>query len=138
MVEVNLNRISGFKFEAQNSLGKSVVLDGPAKIGGTDDGLRPMEMLLIGLAGCSSFDLIHILEKGRDEVFDVDVKVQGERGDDIPSVFTKIHLHFKVSGSFSEKKLQRALQLSMEKYCSAAAMLGKVADISFDYEILNK
>lgn len=136
MTEINLKRVSGYKFEATNSLGKSAILDGPAKIGGTDDGLRPMEMLLIGLAGCSSFDVLHTLEKGRQEVEDLDVKVTGERADAVPAVYTKIHAHFKASGKVTEKRLAQAVQLSMEKYCSVSAMLGKSAEITFSHEVV--
>ncbi|MBF0197802.1 MAG: OsmC family protein [Planctomycetes bacterium] len=135
MTEVTLKRIEGFKFSAKNSQGHSAILDASKSIGGTEDGLRPMEMLLIGLAGCSSFDVLHILKKGRAQVEDVQVDVKGERSDGIPSVFEKIHLHFIVSADCSEAKLQRALNLSMEKYCSASAMLSKVAEITHSYEL---
>lgn len=135
MTEVSLKRISGFKFEAVNSLGKTAVLDGPEKIGGTDDGVRPMEMVLMGLAGCSSFDVLHILQKGRQNVEDLEVKVQAERADAVPAVFTKIHLHFIASGEVSEKRLKQAVELSMEKYCSVSAMLSKSAEITHSYEL---
>jgi putative redox protein len=136
MTEINLKRIEGLKFEAINSLGKTAILDGPEKIGGTNDGLRPMEMLLIGLAGCSSFDIIHILQKGRQEVEDFDVNVKAERADAIPSVFTDIHLHFKASGKLSQKRLDQAVELSMEKYCSVSAMLGQSCKITHSCEIV--
>lgn len=136
MTEINLKRIEGLKFEAINSLGKTAILDGPEKIGGTNDGLRPMEMLLIGLAGCSSFDIIHILQKGRQDVQDFDVNVKAERADAIPSVFTDIHLHFKASGQLSQKRLDQAVQLSMEKYCSVSAMLGQSCKITHSCEIV--
>lgn len=135
--EISLKRLSGFKFEAVNSLGKTAVLDGPEKIGGTDDGVRPMEMVLMGLAGCSSFDVLHILQKGRQNVEDLDVKVTAERADAVPAVFTKIHLHFIVSGEVSEKRMQQAVELSMEKYCSVSAMLSKSAEITHSYELMN-
>lgn len=136
MTEINLKRISGYKFEASNSLGKTAILDGPAKIGGSDDGLRPMEMLLIGLAGCSSFDVLHTLEKSRQEVKDLNVSVKGERADEIPAVYTHIKVHFTATGNVELKRLERAVALSMEKYCSVSAMLGKTAKIEFSSEVL--
>lgn len=136
MTEINLKRISGYKFEAVNSLGKTAILDGPAKIGGTDDGIRPMEMLLMGLAGCSGFDVLHTLEKGRQNVEDLDISVQAERADAVPAVYTKINVHFKVSGDVTEKRLEQAVSLSMEKYCSVSAMLGKTAEITHTTEIV--
>ena len=138
MTEIKLKRLSGFKFEASNSIGKTAILDGPAKIGGSDDGLRPMEMLLIGLAGCSSIDVLMILEKGRQEVKDLEVVVQAERADAVPAVFTTINVHFKASGSLTAKRLESAVALSMEKYCSVAAMLDKVAKITHSCEILER
>lgn len=135
MTEITLKRVSGFKFEAENSIGKKAILDGPEKIGGTDDGVRPMEMVLMGLAGCSSFDVLHILQKGRQEVEDLDVKVSAERADAVPSVFTKINLHFIVSGKVSEKRVSQAVELSMEKYCSVSAMLSKSVEITHSFEI---
>ena len=115
MTEIKLSRRGGYRFEATNSLGKTAILDGPAKIGGNDDGMRPMEMVLVGLAGCSSFDILHTLEKGRQEPEDVDVIVQAERADAVPAVFTKINLHFKVSGKVTEKRLAQAIQLSVHR-----------------------
>jgi putative redox protein len=135
MTEIKLKRIEGLKFEAINSIGKTAILDGPEKIGGNNDGLRPMEMLLIGLAGCSSFDIIHILNKGRQDVQDFEVEVKAERADAVPAVFTKIHVHFKVSGGLSEKRLEQAVQLSMDKYCSVSAMLGQSCEIVHSHEI---
>jgi putative redox protein len=136
MTEIKLTRQGGYRFEATNSLGKTAVLDGPAKIGGNDDGMRPMEMVLVGLAGCSSFDVLHTLEKGRQEPEDVEVTVQAERADAVPSVFTNINLHFKVSGKVTEKRLSQAIDLSVEKYCSVAAMLSKTAKITSSFEIV--
>jgi putative redox protein len=133
--KISLKRVAGYKFEATNSLDKSVILDGPAKIGGNDDGFRPMEMILVGLAGCSSFDVLHTLEKGRQEVESLDVDVDAERADDIPAVFTKINLHFIATGKVTEKRLEQAVSLSIEKYCSVAAMLNKTAEITHSIEI---
>ena len=130
-MDVTLKRLSGFKFEAKNPQGKTAVLDGSINIGGTDDGIRPMEMVLMGLAGCSAFDVLIILEKARQKVADLNISVKGERANVVPAVFTKIHLHWEATGEVLPEKLQRAVALSMEKYCSAAAMLSKTAEITF-------
>lgn len=138
MVKVSLKQIKDYKFECVNSIGKSAIIDGPAKIGGSDEGLRPMEMVLMGLAGCSSFDLLSILRKQRQDVVSLNIDVEGERSDDTPSVYTHIKLIFKIVGDVSEKKLEKALGLAVEKYCSVAAMLESTAKISWEYQITPK
>lgn len=135
MVSVTLNRTENFRFEAKNSLGKMAILDGPAKIGGSDNGIRPMEMILMGLAGCSSFDILSILEKTRQKPENFEVQVEGTRSEDIPAVYTSIHMHFVVSGDVQSKQLDKAISLSVEKYCSVARMLQKEVDITFSSEI---
>lgn len=129
-MEVNLRRVSGCKFEATNENGNTATLDGPPSVGGQDAGVRPMEMVLMGLAGCSAVDVLLILEKGRQEVEDLDIRVSAERVDAVPAVFSTIHLHFAASGAVDEKKLQRAVALTMKKYCSVATMLEKTAEIT--------
>jgi putative redox protein len=136
MTEISLKNLGDFKFEAINSQGKSAILDGPAKIGGTDDGIRPMEMILMGLGGCSVFDMISILRKQRQEVESIDIKVQGERAETVPSVFTKINVIFEAKGKIDPKKLQKAADLSMEKYCSVSKMLQSSVEITFETKIV--
>ncbi len=136
MTEISLKNLGDFKFEAINSQGKSAILDGPAKIGGTDDGIRPMEMILMGLGGCSVFDMISILRKQRQEVESIDIKVQGERAETVPSVFTKINVIFEAKGKIDPKKLQKAADLSMEKYCSVSKMLESSVEITFETKIV--
>jgi putative redox protein len=135
MVEVTLKRDTGYKFVATNATGHEAVLDGPAKIGGTDDGLRPMEMILMGLAGCSSFDLLSILEKQRQTVDDLEIKVQGHRVDAVPAVYEKIHLIFNFTGTIDPAKLERALGLAVDKYCSVVDMLKPNVEITYEYSI---
>ena len=135
-VKVFLKNLGAFKYEAINSAGKIAVLDGPSSIGGTDDGIRPMEMILMGLAGCSSFDVLSILKKQRQELDGLDVEVEGERADAVPAVYTKIHLKFIAKGMVSQDKLEKAIQLSMDKYCSVSAMLIKTAEITHSIEII--
>lgn len=128
----------GRQFVAEAGSGHSVVIDGPPDHGGRNTGPRPMEMLLMGLGACTSFDVLEILEKSRAPVSDCIAAVEAERADGVPSVFTKIHVHFTVSGSgLKEKQVQRAIQLSAEKYCSASIMLaqGGVA-MTHSYEIV--
>jgi putative redox protein len=118
--------------------GHAVVMDGPPEHGGRNLGIRPMEMLLIGMGGCTEFDVLHILKRARQEVMDCVVELEAERADTDPKVFTRIHVHFIISGrNLNEKQVARAVSLSAEKYCSASIMLGKTAEITHDYEIRN-
>lgn len=125
-------------FIGESGSGHAVVMDGPPDSGGREIGIRPMEMLLLGLGGCTAFDVVYILKRARQEVTDCEVELDAERADDVPKVFTRIHVHFVVSGkNLSEKQVQRAVELSAEKYCSASLMLGKTATITHDYEVRN-
>lgn len=123
-------------FVGESDSGHSVVMDGAPESGGRNLGVRPMEMLLLGLGGCSSFDVVMILQKARQDVTNCEVEITAERADTEPKVFTNIHLHFIVEGNdIAEARVARAVSLSAEKYCSAAKMLEKVATITHDYEI---
>ena len=125
-------------FLGESGSGHAVVMDGPHDAGGRNLGVRPMEMLLIGLGGCSNFDVVSILRKGRQPVESCEVFLDAERAGEEPKVFTKIHLHFVVKGRWlKEAQVKRAVELSAEKYCSASIMLGRAGvDISHDYEIV--
>ena len=130
-VEVKLARVRGALFEATNATGQKALLDGPLELGGQGEGARPMEMLLMALAGCSALDVIHIVEKQQKEpLADLDVSVKGLRADAVPAVYTEIALHFEASGAVDPQKLARAVKLSMEKYCSVARMLAPTATIT--------
>ena len=117
----------GVCFRAQSGSGHEILMDGPPDHGGRDRGARPMETVLMGLGGCSSFDVVHILRKARQEVSACRCELSAERAEgEIPAVFTKIHLHFVISGpNLKESHVQRAVSLSAEKYCSAAIMLSR-------------
>ncbi|GEK74285.1 MULTISPECIES: OsmC family protein [Halomonas] len=116
----------GRQFVAEAGSGHSVVIDGPPDHGGRNTGPRPMEMLLMGMGACTSFDVLEILEKSRAPVADCVASIEAERADSVPSVFTKIHIHFTVSGQgLKEKQVKRAVELSADKYCSASIMLAK-------------
>lgn len=128
--------VDNASFVATSGSGHSVVLDGPPDHGGENQGFRPMEMLLIGMGGCTAFDVVSILKKARQQIQDVHVEVEAERSDSVPKVFTHIRVHFHVIGQdLQEKQVERAIKLSTEKYCSASIMLGKTAEISHDYII---
>jgi putative redox protein len=125
-------------FIGESGSGHAVVMDGPPDSGGRDLGIRPMEMLLIGMGGCTAFDVVLILNKARQPAADCVVEIEAGRAETVPRVFTRIHVHFIVSGDgLSDKQVARAVQLSAEKYCSASIMLGKAAEISHDYEIVS-
>ena len=124
-------------FLGESASGHAVVMDGPPESGGRNLGIRPMEMLLLGLGGCTAFDVVMILKKARQAVTDCVVEMEAERAVTDPKVFTRIHVHFVVTGSgLSDKQVARAVELSAEKYCSASIMLGKAVDITHDYEIV--
>jgi putative redox protein len=124
-------------FLGESGSGHVVVMDGPPESGGRNLGVRPMEMLLLGMGGCTAFDVMHILRKGRHDVRDCQALLDAERAESDPKVFTRIHVHFVVEGKgLSDAAVGRAIQLSAEKYCSASIMLGKTADVTHDYEIV--
>ena len=126
-------------FVGESASGHAVVMDGPPESGGRNLGIRPMEMLLLGMGGCTAFDVVMILKKARQPVTDCVVEMQAERAAADPKVFTRIHVHFVVTGSgLSDKQVARAVELSAEKYCSASIMLGKAAEISHDYEVVSE
>jgi putative redox protein len=125
-------------FMGESASGHAVIMDGPPESGGRNLGIRPMEMLLLGMGGCTAFDVVMILKKARQPVSDCVVELESERADSEPRVFTRIHVHFVVSGNgLADKQVARAVQLSAEKYCSASIMLGKAVDITHDYEIVS-
>jgi len=126
------------RFEATAGSGHTIVLDGPPEAGGVNQGPRPMEMLLLGLGGCTAYDVVHILQRGRHNVTQCDVTIEAQRADAPPQVFTEIRLHYKVAGQgLTEAVVARAIALSTEKYCSASIMLGKTADIRYEFELLS-
>lgn len=136
-MKVSVALQSGVNFKGQTGTGHSIQMDGPAEFGGQNLGARPMETLLVGMGGCASFDVVHILRKRRLSVDSCVADIQAERAETEPKVFTKIHLHFSVQGEgLSDKAVAKAVQLSAEKYCSASIMLGKTADITHSFEII--
>ena len=135
----NVYPIEGqLQFSGTADSGHAVTIDGPPDIGGENAGFRPMEMILLGVGGCASFDVMSMLQKSRQQVLDCRVEIEAERADAVPAVFTRIHLHFVVTGhNLKEKQVQRAVSLSAEKYCSASIMLaGAGVEITHSYELL--
>ena len=125
-------------FVGESGSGHAVVMDGAPELGGRNLGPRPMEMLLIGTGGCSAYDVMSMLKKARQHVVDCRVEIEAERADAVPAVFTRIHLHFVVTGiSLKESQVRRAVELSAEKYCSASIMLGAAGvKMTHGYEIV--
>lgn len=128
---------AGMAFVAESGSGHAVVMDGAPEAGGRNIGFRPMEMVLAGTGGCSAFDVVLILKKGRHAVTGCDVSLKAERADSDPKVFTHIHFHYRVTGkNLKPEAVARAIELSKDKYCSASIMLAKTAKITSDYEII--
>lgn len=124
-------------FEGESESGHSVVMDGSPEFGGQNRGPRPMELLLLGMGGCTAFDVVLILRKGRQDITGCVAQIDAERAPDDPKVFTRIHVHFTVTGrKLDPKRVEQALKLSAEKYCSASIMLAKTAEITHDFEIV--
>lgn len=136
-MQTTVKWVDGVMFLGESGTGHSVVMDGAPDQGGRNMGARPMEMILIGLGGCASFDVISMLQKGRQQVSDCRVEIAAERVDAIPAVFSSIHLEFVINGSnLKESQVKRAVELSAEKYCSASIMLEAAGvEISHGYRI---
>jgi putative redox protein len=135
-MEARVKWLENAAFVAETGSGHAIVVDGPAEIGGRNLGPRPMELMLLSVGSCSAVDIVHILKKARQPVAGCEVAVSGTRAETDPKVFTKIHLHFIVSGKgLSENQVRRAVELSAEKYCSASIMLGKTAEVSHGFEL---
>ena len=125
-------------FLGESGSGHSVIMDGAPEAGGRNLGFRPMEMLLLGLGGCSAFDVLMILKRGREQVIDCVVELNAQRAETDPKVMTKIEMRYIVTGQTNKKKkVERAVHLSAEKYCSASAMMAKTAEITHSIEIVN-
>lgn len=135
-MKARLKWVDGVCFMGESGSGHAVVMDGAPEGGGRNLGPRPMELVLLGTAGCTSYDVITILKKSRQDVRDCWAELEAERASEDPKVFTKIHFHFVVTGrSIKADVVERAIKLSAEKYCSASIMLGKTAEITHDFEI---
>lgn len=135
-MKARVKLVEGITFVAESGSGHAVVLDAAPEVGGRDLGVRPMEMVLMGAGGCSAIDVVNILRKARQDFVDCVVELEAERAPEDPKVFTRIHMHYIVTGrGLNPAHVERAIKLSKEKYCSATIMLAKTAEITFDYEI---
>lgn len=138
-MKARIKWLEGASFVAESGSGHAFVIDGPPDAGGRNLGPRPMEMVLMGTGGCTAFDVVHILRKGRHQISDCVVDIDAERADKDPKVFTRIHFHFVVNGrNLKPEAVERAIQLSAEKYCSASIMLARTAVITHDFEIVDQ
>ena len=138
-MKARIKWVEQVSFLGETESGHAVLMDGPPEGGGRNLGPRPMEMVLLGTGGCTTYDVIHILKKGRQQVSDCVVEIQADRATEDPKVFTRIHFHFVVTGhDLKHDQVERAIKLSAEKYCSASIMLGKMADITHDFELVQE
>ena len=135
-MNLSVNWVDGMLMVGKSYSGHSITMDGPTEIGGENLGVRPMEMLLLGVAGCTMIDVVTTLKKMRQDLSHCETKISAERANEHPKVFTDIHIHFIVKGKdLDSKKVDKAITLSAEKYCSASIMLGKTANITHDFEV---
>ena len=135
-MKARVSWVEDMMFTGESGSGHTIVLDGAPENGGRNSGIRPMELMLLGLAGCTVFDVVLILQRGREPVTNCVVEVDAERAPTDPKVFTAIHLQYRLSGQgLSPQKVERAIQLSKEKYCSASIMLGQVAQITHSWTV---
>lgn len=137
-MEINIERLTlerPFHLRASNDQGNTIEIDGAPDIGGTDMGMRPMQLLLSSMGSCSAMDVIHIMRKQRQELRDIKISVKGDRVETHPRIFTDIHLHFDLYGEIDQAKAERAVSLSVEKYCTAVRMVEKVAKVTYSFSI---
>ncbi len=136
-MEARIRWVDGRMFVGESGSGHAVVMDGPPELGGRNLGIRPMEMVLLGLGGCTSFDVVEILTKGRQAVTGCETELTATRAEGVPSVFERIHVRFRVRGrDLNPRQVERAVQLSAEKYCSASIMLERGGvEITHDFVI---
>ncbi|MEM6697927.1 MAG: OsmC family protein [Bacteroidota bacterium] len=139
-MKITLKRIDdAFHMEATNENGNTTRMDGSPKVGGSNQSMRPMQTVIAALGGCSSIDVISILKKQRQPLDDLQIEIDAEREEGaVPSLFTNIHVHYKLYGDLKEEKVKQAVDLSMEKYCSVVKILEKVAKVTWAYEIIRE
>ena len=136
-MNISVNWVDGLLMVGKSDSGHTITMDGPPESGGENLGVRPMEMLLLGVAGCTMIDVVTTLKKMRRDLSYLETKINAERATDHPKVFTNIHIQFILKGqNLDEKKVDKAITLSAEKYCSASIMLGETATITHDFQII--
>ena len=136
-MNISVNWVDGLLMVGKSDSGHTITMDGPPESGGENLGVRPMEMLLLGVAGCTMIDVVTTLKKMRQDLSHLETKINAERATDHPKVFTDIHIQFILKGqNLDEKKVDKAITLSAEKYCSASIMLGETAIITHDFKVI--
>jgi putative redox protein len=139
MPRAKVKWVEGFQFVATTESGHSIVLDSSEDAGGFNSGPRPMETLLVSLAGCTAFDIVHILRKMREDFTSIEVSVEGKRAETHPRVYREIEILYEVKGkNLKESNVKRAIELSLEKFCSVSAMLKKTAKINYSYKVIKE
>ena len=135
-MKARIKWVEGVSFLGETESGHALLIDGAPEAGGRNLGPRPMETVLIGMGSCTSFDVLHILRKARQDITDCVAEINADRAESDPKVFTRIHIHFVITGrNLKPEQVERAIKLSAEKYCSASIMLSKTAEITHDFEI---
>lgn len=139
-MKIKIKRLNdAVNMEAVNEDGNTITMDGSPAVGGINGGMRPMQLMLAGIGGCSAIDIVSILKKQKQDLKDISITVDGEREEGVaPALFTKIHVHYVLTGDLDENKVKRAVSLSMDKYCSVTRILEKTAQINYSFEIVNK
>ena len=131
--------LDNMSFVGESGSGHSIVMDGPPDEGGRNLGVRPMEMVVLGMGGCTAFDVVYILKKGRQDITDCHVELEAERATEVPKVFTKIHAHYVIKGKgLDAKKVERAVSMTADKYCSVSIMLAATVEVTHDFEIIEE
>ncbi len=139
MLKAKVTYVNGMQFVGEADSGHAIVMDGTPEVGGKNTGLRPMELLLVGIGGCSGMDVISILKKKKQDVTGFEINVNGQKAETYPKKFTEIDMEFVIKGkNISEEAVKRAVQISMDKYCSVKASLEGSADIKFVYKIIEE
>jgi putative redox protein len=138
-MKIQLTRLDdAFHMQASNEAGNTVLTDGSEKIGGSGKGMRPMEMLIASLGSCSAIDVIQFLKKFKQPLEHIELEIDAERDpDNVPSLFTKVNIHYRLKGDLDPKRTEKAISLSVDKYCSVSRILEKTAKISWSYEIVS-
>jgi len=138
MLNAKVKWVDGLQFVGESGTEHAIVMDGNKEVGGNNTGMSPMELLLIGLGGCSGMDVVSILQKKKQQITDIEINIKGQKADTYPKKFTDIEIEFIVSGkNLTEDAVKKAVELSMEKYCSVKATLEGAAKINFSYKIVN-
>ena len=139
MLNAKVTYTNGLQFVGESSSGHAIVMDGDPKVGGHNTGLRPMELLLVGLGGCAGMDVISIMKKKKQDVTGLEINVEGQKAENYPKKFTDINIAFIIKGrNISEDALKKSIDLSMNKYCSVKATLEGSAKINYSYKIIQE